>query len=73
MKGCIDRTRHRCMLFLAWVLDGSLKKKQQIKTEWSHKLAHLSRNASRNNKIETDEYVLRYKTIFSYEDFKQKN
>jgi len=26
-KGCIDRTRHRCMLFLAWVLDGSLKNK----------------------------------------------
>jgi len=31
IKGCIDRTRHRCMLFLAWVLDGSLKK--QFKTE----------------------------------------
>jgi len=31
MKGCIDRTRHRCMLFLAWVLDGSLKIK--FKTE----------------------------------------
>jgi len=38
MKGCIDRTRHRCMLFL-----------------------------------DTYEYVLRYKTIFSYEYFKQKS
>jgi len=26
IKGCIDRTRHRWMLFLAWVLDGSLQK-----------------------------------------------
>jgi len=59
------------MLFLAWVPDGSLKK--QIKTEYTHKLAHLTANASRNNNIETYEYVLRYKTIFSYEDFKQKN
>jgi len=25
-----------------------------------------------NNNIETYKYVLRYKTIFSYEDFKQK-
>ena len=66
-KGCIDRSRHRCMLF------------------WPESQMDLSKNKLKPNKlinwlisqqmllgiiILRLMNVLRYKTIFSYEDFK---